>query len=333
MGNLFVALKWRSVFRAGVICAAIFTAARGEIAVAEAMAQAEDSGRYTGPIIDMHLHAYALSADLDLDFPWLPEGVEAPSSTEEHMARTLAQLKRFNIVKAWTSGPTDLVLRWKAAAPHVILGAAEFSTVESFDSVERLRAHFESDRLDGIGELIAQVAGLTPSDPYFEPYLQLAEELDVPVAFHTGLPIPGVVYRWFPDARASLGSPFGLEDALVRHPNLRVYIMHAGYPFLDDTIAFLHMHPQVYVDLAEINWMIPRAEFHEHLRRLVQASFARRLMFGSDQMWWPDAIGIAVEAIESAPFLSDEEKRDIFYNNAARFLRLTDEEIAAHHDR
>jgi uncharacterized protein len=29
-----------------------------------------------------------------------------------------------------------------------------------------------------------------------------------------------------------------------------------------------------------------------------------------------------IEAIESAEFLSAEQKRDIFYNNAARFLRL-----------
>ena len=35
--------------------------------------------------------------------------------------------------------------------------------------------------------------------------------------------------------------------------------------------------------------------------------------------------------IEEAPFLSEEQKRDILYDNAARFLRLSDEEIAAHH--
>ena len=54
-------------------------------------------------------------------------------------------------------------------------------------------------------------------------------------------------------------------------------------------------------------------------------------MFGSDQMIWPEAIELAIEAIESAPFLDEEEKRDIFYNNAARFLRLSEEEIARHH--
>jgi hypothetical protein len=36
-------------------------------------------------------------------------------------------------------------------------------------------------------------------------------------------------------------------------------------------------------------------------------------MFGSDQMTWPDAIGMAVETIEKADFLSDEQKRDILY--------------------
>jgi uncharacterized protein len=39
-------------------------------------------------------------------------------------------------------------------------------------------------------------------------------------------------------------------------------------------------------------------------------------------MIWPDAIGLAIEGIESAKFLTVEQKRDIFYNNAARFLKL-----------
>jgi predicted TIM-barrel fold metal-dependent hydrolase len=41
-------------------------------------------------------------------------------------------------------------------------------------------------------------------------------------------------------------------------------------------------------------------------------------------MVWPEAISMAIEGIESAKFLSKEEKRDIFYNNAARFLKLED---------
>lgn len=32
-----------------------------------------------------------------------------------------------------------------------------------------------------------------------------------------------------------------------------------------------------------------------------------------------------------APLFTEEHKRDIFYNNAARFLRLSEEESARHH--
>jgi hypothetical protein len=46
-----------------------------------------------------------------------------------------------------------------------------------------------------------------------------------------------------------------------------------------------------------------------------------RVMFGS-QMVWPQAINSAIDNIEAAPFLSKKQKRDILYNNAARFLRL-----------
>ena len=42
--------------------------------------------------------------------------------------------------------------------------------------------------------------------------------------------------------RARLHSALGLEDALVRHPKLRVYIMHAGWPMLDDLLAVLWAH-------------------------------------------------------------------------------------------
>jgi hypothetical protein len=58
------------------------------------------------------------------------------------------------------------------------------------------------------------------------------------------------------------------------------------------------------------------------LRRLVEAGFGKRIMFGSDQMNWPEALPRAIEAIETADFLGQEQKRDILYNNAVRFLRL-----------
>jgi uncharacterized protein len=57
---------------------------------------------------------------------------------------------------------------------------------------------------------------------------------------------------------------------------------------------------------------------------MVEAGFGNRIMFGSDQMVWTDAIGMAVEGVRSAKFLTPKQKRDILYNNAVRFFRLED---------
>jgi predicted TIM-barrel fold metal-dependent hydrolase len=53
-------------------------------------------------------------------------------------------------------------------------------------------------------------------------------------------------------------------------------------------------------------------------------------MFGSDHMVWSGVIERSIAVIEEAPFLSEQQKRDILDNNAARFLRLGKEEIARH---
>ena len=104
--------------------------------------------------------------------------------------------------------------------------------------------------------------------------------------------------------------------------------MHGGYPFLEETIAFLHAHPQVYVDVAEINWMIPRAEFHEYLRRLTQSGFGKRLMYGSD---WPvcllsapDYAAVHRLVLDYTSELSSEARDKFFGQNAARIYRLQD---------
>jgi hypothetical protein len=66
-----------------------------------------------------------------------------------------------------------------------------------------------------------------------------------------------------------------------------------------------------------------RAEFHDYLHALVRGGNGDRLMFGSDQMRWPEAIGMAIEGVASAPFLSAAQKRAIFFDNAVRFFRRT----------
>jgi uncharacterized protein len=287
----------------------------------------------TEPIIDVHLHAYPLDAALGPDLTNPATGTPGRvADGAAHLEACLVQMCRYNIVKGVVSaGSGDRLAvpsAWRAAAPDLFVAGAGIRGSEEIPlpPIDELRQRFTTGELEVMGEITAQYAGLTLSDGPFEPYLALAEELDVPVAVHTGIGPAGASYDPSTRAfRARLGNPLCLEEALNRHPRLRLSLMHAGWPYLDDTIALMVVYPQVYADLGSINWYFPRPAFHAYLKTLMQVGLGQRVMFGSDQMYWPEAIGMAVAATQSAPFLSASELRDIFYNNAARFFGLPDD--------
>ena len=274
------------------------------------------------PIIDVHMHVYAKDERWTHRVPNPVTGQPMTATNEQaHMQATLAEMKRYNVVKAVVSNDYQTVMRWKAASPDHIIPSYGFND-PSLPDLQFLRREHAAGRLMALGEIGAQYEGIAPNDPKLEPYYALAEELDVPLGIHIGLSKPGIAYDDSPKYRAALSNPLVLEEVLIRHPKLRLYVMHAGWPMSDQMVGLMWAHPQVYVDVAVIDWAIPRKEFHAYLRRLVEAGFEKRIMFGSDQMVWPEAIGMAVEGIESAAFLTNNQKRDILYNNAVKFFRL-----------
>jgi len=300
------------------------------------------------PIIDMHLHAMGASdmgppggsicapyvtwpvrdarkpiEEYLREFtlaPACPGRIVAPTSDREIRDLSLAILKRRNIV-AVASGDADKVADWHRAAPDRIIRGLHLGDGK-LPTIAELRALHAAGDLQVMGELTFQYAGIAADDPVIEPYYALAEELDIPVAVHMGPGPPGVSYFASPGYRMRLSNPLALEEVLMRHPKLRLYVMHAGWPNADAMSALMYAHPQVYVDTGIIDYAFPRPEFHAYLKRLVEAGFGKRIMFGSDQMVWPTAIERAIEGIETAAFLTPAQKRDIFYENAARFLRL-----------
>jgi predicted TIM-barrel fold metal-dependent hydrolase len=84
------------------------------------------------------------------------------------------------------------------------------------------------------------------------------------------------------------------------------------------------VYPQVYADISVINWILPVKEFHNYLMSLIDAGLEDRLMYGSDQMGWWDAIPLSIQNVESAKFLTEKQKEKVFYQNAKVFYRITD---------
>lgn len=251
---------------------------------------------YEGPIIDMHMHA--LPVDFQgpppqttcapfTSFPaWDPDrpypetfgnlqdqeicgkALSSPMSNDEIMHETLAILDELDIYGV-VSGPMELVQRWRNERPERVIPAVMFDVSSESPAPGTVRKWHEDDRIRVLGEVTIQYQGIEPDDSRFEPYLALAEDLGLPVGIHMGPGPPGAPYLGFQNYRARMHSPLSLEEPLSRHPGLRVYVMHAGWPMLDDTLALLYAHPQVYVGIGVISYILPREEFHRYLRRLV----------------------------------------------------------------
>lgn len=309
------------------------------------------------PIIDMHVHALSAAAqgppplglcpldpmpswnqqspypDVFLQLfkkPPCADPIWSPLTDAEVIAQTIAVMQRLNVIGV-LSGTPARVDAWMAAGPgRFIPGLALQIASADAPTLSVVRERHAQGKLGALAEVTNQYAGMLPDDPRMEPYWQLAETLDVPVGYHVGPGPPGVIYLGANGYRARLHSALVLEEVLVRHPQLRLYVMHAGYPMLDDMLTVLYAHPQVHVEVGVIAYTQPRAAFYRYLRGLVEGGFANRVMFGSDQMVWPAMIERAIAVINEAPFLSAAQKRDILYNNAARFLRLTKEEMSRH---
>jgi predicted TIM-barrel fold metal-dependent hydrolase len=251
----------------------------------------------------------------------------AEAKTAEDVLRlTLEAMERNNIVLGFLSSASlEDTYQWLEAAPGRFIASPSVGDPDLID-LNDLRKEYESGRLGGMGELGIQYAGIAVGDSRVTPFFALAEEFDVPVLIHhhgTGGPSD--------QFRISLGHPEQLEEVLIRHPRLRIFIETSGFPYLEETIALMYRYPNVYGDLSL--WKYPAETANWYLRSLVQAGLGKRLMFGSDQVQWPEVIEEMIDLIESADYLSEEQKRDIFYNNAARFLGLSEDEIAQHHRR
>ena len=314
------------------------------------------------PIIDMHLHArraaYAganpppmcapfaimprwdparpLGEAMTFNAPPCEHPIPAVATDEQAMRETIAVMERRNII-GMVSGEPDLMRVWRAAAPRRIMTGLDFrlpGTTGHRHVLPRTPAEVRALHAQGafriLAEMMAQYEGVAPDDPRLAPYWALAEELDIPVGIHMGPGEPGQSYAGG-GYRVALGNPLLLEPVLNRHPRLRLYIMHAAYPMITELRALMFSYPQVYVDTGLIVYAEPRPAFYRFLRELVEAGYGDRIMFGSDQMIWPGIIEPSIRAIEEADFLTEAQRRDILYNNAARFLRLSPEEIARHH--
>jgi hypothetical protein len=169
-------------------------------------------------------------------------------------------------------------------------------------------------KIDFIGEVLSQYHGISSSDSLLFPYYALAEKYNLPVGIHTGSAGPD---HGSPAFREDMGNPVLVKKALARFPKLRVWLMHAGGPFLKETIEIMKQYPGVYTDISAINnpAIIPAPAFKAIIKTLIDAGLEDRLLFGSDNA----PIQTVLQAVEDLELTFGQQEK-LLYGNAKKFF-------------
>jgi uncharacterized protein len=239
------------------------------------------------------------------------------------LRRTIAEMDRNHIAKGVISGDDDVVAKWVERYPNRFLAAYNHWCDGKPETVAKFESEWKAGKWKAIGELGLPYGGYPLNDPACFPLFELAQRYGIPVFFHTGFAGPNPQAGFAPKFRIALSDPLLLEDLAIRFPKLKIVIMHMGWPFYDHALYMLWTYENVYLDTATVNWLVGKELFNRMLREAVDTMGSDRILFGSDQMVWPQMITPAIGSIRDAPFLSDQDKRNILSENARRLLKTT----------
>lgn len=280
------------------------------------------------PILDVHRHA-------------------PPAGRDDDAARGKALQKMdenaIDVSVLYINEPSD-IREWVAPAPKRFIASAampgwrnrdgtyySFPDTKGWPDLRWLERQLAAHRIGGLGEMLFNYSGVRPDDARMWPYWALAAKYNVPVFVHTGLgPGPGQGPReddnCCVDYNPLLGNPALLRPVLRKHPKLRIVLAHygAGSPpqfpyFHDEARALMRDYAGVYVDLTVVSSVAPPEYYANELRGLINAGFGRRILFGTDGM----PAHPIVERLLAMSWMSARQRRDILYDNAARFLHLS----------
>jgi hypothetical protein len=147
-----------------------------------------------------------------------------------------------------------------------------------------------------------------PNDTAIYRLYEKAQELKIPVVFHTGTSV-------FQQARLKYANPLYLDDVAIDFPDLTIVQAHGGRGLWYDTAFFLaRRHKNIYIDISGL----PPQNLLRYFPDLEK--IADKVLFGSD---WPGIPSIRknIEVIQKL-LLKEETKRKIIRENAKKILRL-----------
>ena len=149
-----------------------------------------------------------------------------------------------------------------------------------------------------------------PNDPALYPVYAAAEQLSIPILFHTGSSI-------FKNSRIKYGNPIFYDDIAVDFPQLKIVMAHGGRgPWYDEALCMIRLHDNIYIDVAGL----PPNKLLTYFPDMER--FAHKFIFGSD---WP-SVNVKKNILSLSQLPMEQAAIDkILGGNAKRVLGMPDD--------
>lgn len=246
-------------------------------------------------------------------------GTHAPTSVREKSVDLLVrEMDTAGIDMAVVPGRDEFGVTYEELLELSRQYPGRFILFPSVDPLSGQKALDEVRRtvLEGEGKRIVIESGFSPEtcftadDERLFPLYQMLEDHDIPLMINYS-------------AHAMKGAPFDpeaprqLDIAARRFPNLTFVVAHGGWPWTKECIALAMIDKNVYL-LPDAYGTI--ASGSEDYAKAAKKLAKGKILYGSAHPLAPSQA--AAEYVDQQCGLDDEAKRQVFYEVAARLLKL-----------
>jgi predicted TIM-barrel fold metal-dependent hydrolase len=210
--------------------------------------------------------------------------------------------------------PNAYIQKLVNAHSERFIGFAGVDPHKGTEAVNELSLAINDLGLKGL-KLHPVVQKFFPNDPKYYPLYDKAQELNVPILFHTGMAAWGAGLPGGAGFKLKYADPMFLDDIAADFPDLTIIGAHPSWPWQDEMLAVAMHKPNVYMDLS--GWS-PKY-FPPVLIQYLKGPLRDKFLFGTDYpfikpgRWMEDFLRLD---------LSAEIREKVLAGNAKRALRL-----------
>ena len=240
--------------------------------------------------------------------------------TDDIIQRTLYHIKKAGLDKVVllpvNMKENEMVKNWHNVAPDIFIPFYNppEKEINEVNVKEVIQKAIEEDGYKGF-KIMLSFREKKLNDKILYPTLEIAEKCKVPILMHSGYPPPGTRKNVL-----TYSNPIVIDEFINSFPKANIIIAHMGFPWTDIAIALATQYPNIYLDISNMAYMMPK-RLEGLLLQAKEIIGTRKILFGSDGSL-PEMIEIAVNYFNNADFLTKEDIDNILGLNAQKLLKI-----------